>query len=105
MSPTLLLDGNTSRSSLPHTARGPDFGTNFGLDVFGIPGTNSAGVSGPGSPDPQWYSGMPVFNTGLSALGQNTNWTPVWREEHTYTVSTNLTKVAGAHEIRAGFDS
>jgi outer membrane receptor protein involved in Fe transport len=104
LSPTLLLDGNVSTSSLPHNARGPDFGTDYGLDVFGIPGTNSAGVSGPGSPDPEWYSGMPVFNTGLSALGQNTNWTPVWREERTYTVSTNLTKVTGRHEIRTGFD-
>jgi hypothetical protein len=104
LSPTLLLDGNISTSSLPHTAKGPDYGTNFGLDVFGIPGTNSAGVTGPGSPDLEWYSGMPVFNTGLSALGQNTNWTPVWREEHTYTASVNLTKVAGRHELRAGFD-
>ncbi len=50
---------------------GPDFGTNFGLDVFGIPGLNSAGVTGPGSADLQRYSGMPLINTGLSTLGNN----------------------------------
>ena len=47
---------------------------------------------------------MPVFNTGLSALGNDDTWTPVWRDERSYTVSTNLTKVAGRHEIRSGFD-
>ena len=38
---------------------------------------------------------MPVFDTGLSILGNNSTWTPVWRDERSYTVSTNLTKVAG----------
>jgi outer membrane receptor protein involved in Fe transport len=104
LSPTLLIDGTVATSSLPHEAKGPDFGTNFGLDVFGIPGTNSAGVSGPGSADPEWYSGMPSFGTGLATLGQSTNWTPVYREERTYTVSANVTKVQGPHEVRAGFD-
>ena len=28
----------------------------------------------------------------------------MWRDERSYTVSTNLTKVAGRHEIRTGFD-
>ena len=41
---------------------------------------------------------------GMSDLGNNSTWTPVWRDERSYTVSTNLTKVAGRHEIRAGFD-
>ena len=47
---------------------------------------------------------MPVFNTGLSTLGNNADWTPVWRKEVSYTASVNLTKVAGRHEIRIGFD-
>ena len=47
---------------------------------------------------------MPVIDTGLSALGNNSTWTPVWRDERSYTASTNLTKVAGRHELRTGFD-
>jgi hypothetical protein len=46
---------------------------------------------------------MPVFSTGLGTLGNTSTWTPVWRDERSYTISTNLTKVAGRHEIRTGF--
>ena len=104
LSPTLLLDGSAGANVMQQSMTGPDYGTNYGLDVFGIPGLNSAGVTGPGSADLQRYSGMPVFITGLSPLGNDSGWTPVWRDERSYTVSTNLTKVAGRHEVRAGFD-
>ena len=83
---------------------GPDYGTDYGTDVFGIPGLNADGVGGPGSADLERYSGMPVFSTGLSQLGNDSTWTPVWRDERSYTISTNLTKVAGRHEFRTGFD-
>ena len=104
LSPTLLLDGNVGANVMQQSMTGPDYGTNFGLDVWGVPGLNSAGVSGPGSFDLARYSGMPQVATGLSVLGNNSTWTPVWRDERSYTVSTNLTKVAGRHEIRTGFD-
>jgi outer membrane receptor protein involved in Fe transport len=105
LSPTLLLDGNVGSNKMTHQSAGPDYGTNFGLETFGIPGTNQAGVTGPGSSDLARYSGMPVidFNT-LSDLGNNAGWTPVWRKEVSYTASVNLTKVAGKHEFRSGFD-
>ena len=61
-------------------------------------------MTGPGSTDLERYSGLPVFNTGLSTLGNNAGWTPVWRKEVSYTASVNLTKVQGRHEIRTGFD-
>ena len=104
LGPTLLLDGNVGANIMTQSMTGPDYGTNFGLDVWGIPGLNSAGVTGPGSSDLLRYSGMPQVATGLSVLGNNSTWTPVWRDERSYTVSTNLTKVAGRHEIRSGFD-
>ena len=104
LSPTLLLDGNVGANVMQQSMTGPDYGTNFGLEVWGIPGLNSAGVTGPGSADLARYSGMPQVATGLSVLGNNSTWTPVWRDERSYTVSTNLTKVAGRHEIRSGFD-
>jgi outer membrane receptor protein involved in Fe transport len=104
LSPTLLLDGNVGSNKMVHQSAGPDYGTNYGLETFGIPGLNSAGVTGPGSTDLQRYSGLPVFETGMSALGNNAGWTPVWRKEVSYTASLNLTKVHGRHELRSGFD-
>src|SRR5690606_20394975 len=87
-----------------HQSEGPDYGTNYGLDVFGIPGTNTAGLSGNSAQNPERHSGMPQFNTGLGTLGNDSTWTPVWRDERSYTASLNLTKVAGRHELRTGFD-
>ena len=84
---------------------GPDYGTNFGIDVFGIPGLNADGRDRPGlGGSRSATAACRVFSTGLSALGNNSTWTPVWRDERSYTISTNLTKVAGRHEIRTGFD-
>ncbi|MGB2716179.1 MAG: TonB-dependent receptor [Vicinamibacterales bacterium] len=104
LSPTLVLDANGGSNKMTHQSGGPDYGTNFGSEVFGIRGLNAEGVTGPGSADLARYSGMPVINTGLSALGNNSTWTPVWRKEISYTASVNLTKVHGRHEIRSGFD-
>jgi hypothetical protein len=104
LTPTLLLDGNVGANVMQQSMTGPDYGTNYGTDVFGIRGLNADGVGGPGSADLQRYSGMPVFSTGLGTLGNNSTWTPVWRDERSYTFSTNLTKVAGRHELRTGFD-
>ena len=104
LSPTLLFDANAGVNGMQQNMQGPDFRTNFGLEVWGIPGTNSAGVGGPGSFDLDRYSGMPNVSTGLSTLGNTDTWTPVWRDERSYTVSANLTKVSGRHEIRSGFD-
>ena len=104
LSPTLVLDANGGSNKMTHQSNGPDYGTNYGSEVFGIPGLNADGVTGPGSADLARYSGMPVINTGLSALGNNSTWTPVWRKEISYTASVNLTKVHGRHEIRSGFD-
>jgi hypothetical protein len=104
LSPTLLLDANGGVNIMKQNMQGPDYTTNYGTDVWGIPGLNSSGVSGPGSFDLNRYSGMPNVQTGLSALGNSDTWTPVWRDERSYTFSTNLTKVSGKHELRSGFD-
>jgi outer membrane receptor protein involved in Fe transport len=105
LSPTLVLDANGGSNKMTHQSNGPDYGTNFGSEVFGIPGLNADGVTGPGSADLERYSGMPVINFDtMSDLGNNSTWTPVWRKEVSYTASVNLTKVAGRHEVRTGFD-
>jgi hypothetical protein len=95
LSPTMILDGNFGMNWQDQTAEGSDFGTDYGTDDFGIPGTNG--------PDPR-QSGMPAFNVGLSTVGNAATWHPLERHEKSYTITSNLTKLAGAHEIRAGFD-
>ncbi len=95
LSPTMLLDGNFGSNKQDQTVQASDFGTNYGTDVFGIPGTNGS--------DPR-QSGMPAFNTGMSAIGNNDTWHPLERHETSYTFTQNLTKLAGKHEFRAGFD-
>ena len=44
-----------------------------------------------------------VFNTGFSAVGNRDGWNPIFRDERTYSLSTNLTKVKGRHDIRGGY--
>ena len=77
---------------------GPDFQAgNFGLDVLGIPGTNDQGIGD------QRYAGYPQFNTGFSAVGNRDGWNPIFRDERTYSVATNVTKILGRHEVRGGY--
>jgi len=103
LSPTLVLDGNFGYNRQDQTVTGPDFGTNFGLDL-GIPGTND--------PNDIRASGMPNINFGGSAnaqpnyyaLGTTPNWMPLFRKEITYTFSSALTKVFSNHEVRGGVD-
>jgi hypothetical protein len=104
LSPTLLFDANAGANVMQQDFQGSDYLTNYGSDVWGIRGTNADGVGGPGSFDLNRYSGMPRVDTGLSTLGNTDTWTPVWRDERSYTASANLTKVSGRHEIRSGFD-
>jgi len=108
LNPTTILDFTTGFNIMKHQSQGPDFGTNYGTEVFGIPGSNAGfngnAVTGPGSAELNRYSGMPAFFTGLSTIGNNSGWIPVWRDERNFTFTTNLTKVKGRHEIRTGFD-
>ena len=62
LSPTLLFDANAGANAEAADA-GPDFRTNFGL-MWGIPGLNGAGATGPGSFDLDRYSGMPNISDG-----------------------------------------
>ncbi len=100
LSPTMLIDGNFGMNWQDQTAAGSDFGTDYGSETFGIPGTNG--------PDER-QSGMPAFTTGLGStgyagIGNSATWHPLERHEKSYTITTNLTKLVGAHEFRAGFD-
>jgi hypothetical protein len=98
LKPTLLLDTTFGFARQKQDVLGPDFNAgNFGLDVLGIPGTNDQGFGD------QRYAGYPVFNTGLSAVGNRDGWNPIFRDERTYSLQLNLAKLAGRHDIRGGY--
>jgi len=103
LGPSLLMDTTFGFSRQKQEVLGPDFNAgNFGLDVLGIPGTN-----GQGSSD-QRYAGYPQFDistpgTGFSQLGNRDGWNPIFRDERTYSIATNITKVAGQHDFRGGY--
>ena len=96
ISPTLLFDANFGGTLMHHDTTGPDYGTNIGLDVLRIPGTNG--------PDPR-QSGFPVFNiSGFTSLGNVNTWSPVERNDRVYTYVANLNWTKGAHNVRLGID-
>jgi hypothetical protein len=101
ISPRLVLDGTLGMTRFDQTSIPPDIGTNFGTDVFHIPGTNGDGLSGG---DPR-TSGMPYFDiSSYEGFGGVDGWTPLFRNDRSYNASTNLTWVASKHEMRFGVD-
>jgi hypothetical protein len=100
--PTMLMDMTFGFGRQNQHVLGPDFQAgNYGLDVLGIPGTNNQGSNSVAFPER--YAGFPVFNTGFSAVGNRDGWNPIFRDERTYSLATNLTKVKGRHDIRGGY--
>jgi hypothetical protein len=98
LKPTLLMDMTFGFGRQDQTVEGPDFNAgNYGLDVLGIPGSNDQGIGD------QRYAGYPQFQTGFSDAGNRDGWNPIYRDERTYSLATNITKVAGRHDIRGGY--
>jgi len=94
---SLLLDSAFGASLFDQFCSAADFVLgNMGVDL-GIPGTNDQGRT-----DPR-YAGMPEFRTGFTTLGNSPTWTPTYRDEGTVSFSTNVTKVQGSHDFRAGY--
>ena len=91
-SSTLVIDSTFGYSLLDQWGYGPDYGTNYGLQL-GIPGTNGDDIR---------QSGMPYWGNGMSPQGSTDSWNPYTRFDPTYTASANLTKMAGAHSFRFG---
>jgi hypothetical protein len=99
LGPTTVLDSTFGFGRQDQKVYGPDYQAGYyGLDVLGIPGTND-----PSSARDPRYAGYPVFNTGFSAIGNRDGWNPIFRDERTWTIGTNLTKVMGRHEVRGGY--
>jgi hypothetical protein len=91
-----IIDGNFSITQRDQSVTGPDYGKNIGLDVLGIPGTNGPDIR---------QSGFPQFNFNTyTGLGNQNNWSPIFRDERSYTFAQNATKLKGSHDLRFGVD-
>ncbi|MGI8782439.1 MAG: TonB-dependent receptor domain-containing protein [Acidobacteriota bacterium] len=96
VSPRFLVDGTVGYSRYAHRTRGADYGTNFGSEVLGIPGTNG--------PDPR-QSGIPIFAiSGYETLGNTNTWSPVDRKDNSWTYTGNASWSKDRHDIRFGAD-
>src|SRR2546427_9896897 len=97
LSPTLVIDGNVGFTRMSEYGQTPDFGTNIGSDVLGIPGTNNG--------SDLRSSGIPFFSiTGYAALGNSEGWNPAYRNDWSFTTSHNVRWSHGKHQISAGTD-
>ena len=96
VSPTFLIDGTFGWTRFGQDVEPPDLGTNFGLDVLGIPGTNG--------PDPRESGMPPMYISGYADLGNNEGWNPLYRNDQSYTANVNASWAKDTHEIRFGFD-
>jgi|SRR5882724_1895107 len=95
-SPQLFFDGTLGYARMDQIVAGSDYGKNYGIDVFGIPGTNGPDIR---------QSGLPYFTiSGLTDLGQTASWTPLFRNDRSWTSSDNVTWIHGPHQFRFGFD-
>ncbi|MFZ4984799.1 MAG: TonB-dependent receptor domain-containing protein [Blastocatellia bacterium] len=92
----LLIDGNFSYTQRKHNTIPPDYGTNFGLDTLRIPGTNGPDIRQSGIPQ--------FFFSTYAGLGNQNGWSPVERDERSYTFTQNVTKLSGNHDLRFGVD-
>jgi hypothetical protein len=105
LGPTTVLDATYAIAKMKHeTVAGDSTFGNFGLTTLGIPGMNGGRNF---SSDPR-YAGIPgVIPSscwcGFETLGNLDGWDPVQRDERTYALAANLTKVEHAHELRFGY--
>lgn len=89
-----LIDSTLGYSLLDLATRGPDYGTNYGLDVYGLPGTN-------GSDERQ--SGIPAFViSGFQTIGNPDTAFPSFYHDPSWTFSTNVSRLEGAHTLKLG---
>ena len=92
----LILDANVGYTRQRLGAEAPDLGTNFGLDVLKIPGTNG--------PD-RLQGGAPFFNvSGWANMGNSNTGNPFLFRDNQYVGSANLSWLKGAHSLRFGVD-
>ena len=103
VTPRFLIDGNWGLNDMDQEVLTSDIGLgNFGQTVLGIPGTNATDTK---SCPEQRCAGIPRFSvTGFLAMGQVDGWSPLFRDENSYSFTQNFSLSKGRHELRWGYD-
>jgi len=97
ISPTLVVDGNAGFTRMSEYGKTPDYGTNIGSDVLGLPGTNNG--------SDLRSSGFPQFSvSGFANIGNPEGWNPAFRNDWSFTTSQNVRWSKGKHQLSAGID-
>ncbi len=99
-SPTFFIDGVYGYTRFSNVATGPDYGKNWGSEVWGIPGTNGGNAFA----DDIRYSGQPCIANGFTSWGNCSGSNPNFYADRSQTFTTNFSKIYGAHEFRFGVD-
>ncbi len=97
-SPTFLVDGVFGHTRFKNEALGPDYGKNWGSEVWKIPGTNG----GKTFANDIRYSGMPYISNGFTQWGNSASSNPNFYADRSYTFTTNFTKLTGSARIPLG---
>lgn len=97
-SPTFVMDANFGYTAYDANSEEPGIGTNIGLDVLGIPGTNGTR---------QFESGWPRFTvTNYAVMGASRNASrPFYNRDPRYQYVANGDWTKGKHNVRFGVDS
>jgi hypothetical protein len=96
LTPSLLLDAHVGFVRMNSNVAQSDIGSNKGLDLFGLPGTN-----GPNA----YEGGTPLFDLDTFAdLGTTDTFMPYYRSDDQYQAVANVNWIKGRHNIRAGTD-
>ncbi len=95
-SPSFLMDAHYGWAKQGTASEQPGLGTNVGLDVLGIPGTNG----------PRFFeSGWPTFEfEDFATVGLNENFMPYYRHDPQSQFVVNFNLIKGKHNIRFGGD-
>jgi len=107
----LLLTMNAGYARQRIGGQGPDFGTNYGLDVLGIPGTNGSNIQQSGQPGFVFSAAAPTgFGGGssssgssaFSSIGNQNTASPFLFRDNQYVENINLAWTKGKHNIAFG---
>ncbi|GAB4254278.1 MAG: hypothetical protein Kow00109_29730 [Acidobacteriota bacterium] len=108
ITPTFLVDGNFGFTDMDQIVETADLGLgNFGQEVLGIPGTNAvAGQEKACIVDGKnLCGGIPAFAvSGFTTFGQPDGWSPLLRDENSFTFTQNFSWTRGNHDVRFGYD-
>lgn len=94
--PTFLVDGHVGYTRQVQLGHDSFYGTNVGLDVLGIPGTNGSDVRESGFPG--------IAISGYTGLGNSIASSPRFRWDNHFQYAASASWIRGSHSLRWGFE-